>query len=318
MTAGDAEPWALAGGGAVAPHAPSICLGVATCGRPEILRNVLDSVKFQRTAPAEVVVCYTQPSDIAGIAPAPCGPAIACRFIACAPGLPRQRNAILAACAGYDVVLFIDDDFIMAPGYIEAVASAFAAAPDMVASTGTLIHDDVKGPGLSVGAGLAFVELDSRQDAVRPEPAWRRAPHAYGCNMALRLSTIAAHGLRFDERLPLYGWSEDIDFTHRIGRFGIIAKLTFARGVHLGVKQGRSPGRRLGYSQVANPIYLLRKGSYSAGRAMRSVARNVAANCARAAWPEPYIDRRGRLAGNILAIGDMLRGKMQPERILDF
>ena len=135
--------------------------------------------------------------------------------------------------------------------------------------------------------------------------------------MAFRLSTVRDHQLRFDERLPLYAWSEDIDFTHRIAKYGTIAKLAGARGVHLGVKQGRASGRRLGYSQVANPLYLLRKGSYSAGRAARSVARNIAANCARALWPEPYIDRRGRLLGNALALLDMCRGRMRPERILD-
>jgi hypothetical protein len=83
------------------------------------------------------------------------------------------------------------------------------------------------------------------------------------------------------------------------------------------VNQGRSPGRRLGYSQVANPVYLLRKGSYSAGRAGRSVGRNIAANVARAFWPEAYIDRRGRLAGNALAILDFCRGRLAPERILE-
>ena len=33
------------------------------------------------------------------------------------------------------------------------------------------------------------------------------------------------------------------------------------RGVHLGNKRGRVSGLRFGYSQIANPIYLLQKGT---------------------------------------------------------
>ena len=135
--------------------------------------------------------------------------------------------------------------------------------------------------------------------------------------MAIRLATARAHGLRFDERLPLYAWSEDMDFTHRIGRHGCIVKLHGARGVHLGVKSGRSSGRRLGYSQVANPLYLRAKGSYTWRRALGSVGRNVAANVARALWSEPWVDRRGRLVGNLLGFVDLARGRLDPERVLE-
>jgi hypothetical protein len=40
-------------------------------------------------------------------------------------------------------------------------------------------------------------------------------------------------------------------------------------------------------------------------------------NLVRSVWPEPYIDRRGRLRGNILALRDLVRGGMIPERILE-
>jgi hypothetical protein len=33
--------------------------------------------------------------------------------------------------------------------------------------------------------------------------------------------------------------------------------------------------------------------------------------------PEPYVDRRGRLRGNMLALGDLLRHRMAPERVLE-
>ena len=139
----------------------------------------------------------------------------------------------------------------------------------------------------------------------------------YGCNMAIRLATARDHRLRFDERLPLYAWSEDMDYSLRLRSHGRFVKLTGARGVHLGTKRGRSPGKSLGYSQVANPIYLYGKGSYTLSRACRSVGRNLVANLAKSPFPEPWVDRRGQLQGNGIAFMDWLRGRMAPERVLD-
>jgi GT2 family glycosyltransferase len=294
-----------------------IGVGISTAGRASILDQVVQDIVRQTRLPDRLLISHAADSDVGRLDVSKAQQMTEICVKKSAAGLPRQRNVILDAVSDLDVLLFIDDDFLMAPRYLEAVAAAFEDNSDVVATTGTLIHDDVKGPGLSVVTGLAKIDADcaNRDDLL--DRGWEAAPHGYGCNMAFRLATVRAHGLRFDERLPLYGWSEDIDFTHRIARHGVIAKLAGARGVHLGVKQGRSSGRRLGYSQVANPVYLLRKGSYSTARAGRSVARNIAANLARALWPEPYIDRRGRLLGNGLALLDMCRGRMQPERILE-
>ena len=259
-----------------------------------------------------MIVSYTKPDDIAGISENILKQDKV-KFVLTPAGLPRQRNAILDLVQDHDLILFLDDDFLVAPGYIDAVLHAMGPDPTIVAATGTLIADDVKGPGLTVTQGLALI---GQTDAT-PDYGYDAAPHAYGCNMAISIAAARAHSLRFDERLPLYAWSEDIDFTHRIGRFGRIVKLRGARGVHLGVKSARSPGRRLGYSQVANPLYLRQKGSYSWRRALGSVGRNLAANGVRSLWSEPYIDRRGRLLGNCLAFADLVRGCLRPERVLD-
>ena len=42
---------------------------------------------------------------------------------------------------------------------------------------------------------------------------------------------------------------------------GKVVKIDAAFGVHLGTKLGRNSGLRLGYSQIANPLYLARKGA---------------------------------------------------------
>ncbi|MFN7001562.1 MAG: glycosyltransferase family 2 protein, partial [Elioraea tepidiphila] len=257
-----------------------IAIGIATRGRPAILAGVLRDLRRQTRAPDRIIVCHVGPEDVAG-----CDGA---EFITAPAGLPRQRNAILDAAADCDVVLFLDDDFLCAPEYLAVTEAAFDARPDMVVATGTVIADGAKGPGYSLEEGAALLAADTP-----PADPMAMAPHfnGYGCNMAFRMATVRAHGIRVDERLPLYAWYEDIDFTRALGRHGTILRLAGARGVHLGVKQARTPGLRLGYSQVANPVYLARKGTFPWSHAIPSAARHTLINAVRSLAPEPHVDR---------------------------
>jgi hypothetical protein len=143
--------------------------------------------------------------------------------------------------------------------------------------------------------------------------SWIEPYSPYGCNMAFRLASIG--DLRFDERLVLYGWLEDRDFAAGLARRGgRLVKSADAIGVHMGVKGGRMAGERFGYSQIVNPLYMLRKGTMTLGQVADHLFRNMSANLGRSLRPEPFIDRRGRLWGNLLGIADVLRGRMQPER----
>lgn len=287
-----------------------IALGIATRGRAEVLREVLAELGLQTRRPDRLIVCHVTPEDVADL-PARFPEK---EFITSPAGLPRQRNAILDAIPDCDAVLFLDDDFLPEPEYLAVTEAVLAARPDCVVTTGTVLFDGAKGPGLTVEEGRTVLD-DTRYTG---EPLATR-PHfnGYGCNMALRLAPLRAHGLRFDENLPLYGWYEDLDLTRRLGAHGAILRLAAARGVHLGVKSGRVPGLRLGYSQVANALYLARKGSYPWNRALRSAARHLAMNAARSLVPEPWVDRAGRLRGNLVALADLIRGRMHPMRVLD-
>ncbi|MCO6417853.1 glycosyltransferase family 2 protein [Siccirubricoccus sp. KC 17139] len=282
-----------------------VAIGIATRGRPAILAEVLRELRQQTRQPDRIIVCHVAPEDIGERQPG-------VEYLTAPAGLPRQRNAIMAECGDCDAVLFLDDDFLAAPAYLAATEAGFEAWPDVVVTTGTVLADGARGPGLSVAEGRAVLARDAYAGA------WLEAqPHfnGYGCNMAVRLSVVREHGIRVDEALPAYAWYEDIDFTRALGRHGRIIRLAAARGVHLGVKVGRTPGLRLGYSQVANSIYLARKGTYPWDHALRSVARHCALNLARSPWPEPWADRWGRFKGNMLAFLDLARGRMSPGRI---
>ena len=286
-----------------------IAVGIATRGRPAILGEVLQELDRQTRAPDRIVVCHVTPEDVADL-PARF-PGV--EFLTSPAGLPRQRNRILDALGDCDAVLFLDDDFIAAPRWLEALEGVLSAHPECAVATGTVVADGAKGPGITPDAAREILAADTPPDDLL---ALHEHFNGYGCNMALRLAPVRAHGLRFDEKLPLYGWYEDLDFTRRLLPFGRIYRLRGARGVHLGTKAGRVPGIKLGYSQVVNPIYLARKGSYPWSHALRSVARHCAMNLARSPLPEPEVDRWGRFRGNLRGLVDLATGRADPERIL--
>lgn len=282
-----------------------IAVGIVTSGRPSIVPEVIAELTRQVRPPDRLLVCYASPDDIAAVAPG------SAELVPSSPGIAAQRNRVVELVDDCDIIVFFDDDFLPAPRWLRQAETLFAAQGDVVVMTGAVIADGIKGPGITPETARALLLRD------RGGAGIATVGNGYGCNMALRLAPMRQHRLLFDERLPLYGWYEDVDLTRRLGAFGRIVRDNTARGVHLGVKIGRVTGTRTGYSQIANPIYLAGKGSCPPFFALCSIARNVAANLGRSIRPEPWVDRRGRLVGNCLALADLVRGRLSPERILE-
>jgi len=293
-----------------------IAVGIPTGGRPDILSCAIACVTRQTRAPDRLAVCSFRASELASLAQ----PMVDAISPTSSGGLTHQRNTILDRCKGFDVVVFFDDDFLPHARYLEEIERAFAANPDVVMITGRVVADGIIGPGLSLDSARRILDrpdIGRAGTGAEPTPETLVDVHnGYGCNMAVRMSAIEAGALRFDESLPLYGWLEDVDFSRRLAHHGRIAMCPRAIGVHLGVKSARLSGVPLGYSQVANPLYLARKGTMATHRALRQILRNVAMNVARSLRPEPYIDRRGRLRGNLLGAADLLMNRLAPTRVL--
>jgi glycosyltransferase involved in cell wall biosynthesis len=283
---------------------------VPTVGRKDTVTRTLRHLERQTRPPNEVIVSAPDRSHVEPFA----ATRYPVSYVFGKKGLCAQRNHALDRALGrFDIVTFFDDDFLPAATYLERLLDAFAANPDWAVIHGNVVVDGVRGPGLSFEAGLSALEIAEAQPAAGP-PVVADHAGAYGCNMSMRAEQIGA--LRFDERLVLYGWQEDIDFTNQLGRYGRIVSLSSLIGVHLGVKGGRLSGMRQGYSQIVNPVYLLRKGTMPTRFALDLMARNVTANIAKSLWPEPYVDRRGRLKGNLLAAYHLMRGRIEPEHVL--
>lgn len=296
---------------------------VATKGRPFETGRLLDYIARQTQPPARIYICGAGPADIDGLENHPLAQAgLVETFISPRAGLTIQRNVavdrlLATSDIGDGFAVFFDDDFVPASDWLEQCAAYFSSRPDIAAVTGRVLADGVR------SSGYGYDDADAYLSSARPpEPHWasgdtlRDLSSVYGCNMAARISVLAQ--CRFDERLSLYGWQEDRDFTAQAKRFGRTVYAPLCRGVHLGVKGSRISGVKFGYSQVANPLYLLKKGSMSVPETARFVSRALAANVLRTARRQTTLfDYPGRLRGNVMAFADLLRGRCRPERILE-
>lgn len=284
----------------------SLFVVVATVGRAALTRETIDLLLNQTRRPDGVVVVSVTPADVIGVADSAIRPEV----VFAEKGLCRQRNRALDLLKGRaDIITFFDDDFVPAPDYLEAVGKLFDERPDVAGITGKLIADGINNAGYTVAQAQELIAARAGE----MDPAVKKRQALYGCNMSVRMAM--AKGLRFDEALPLYGWQEDIDYTYQLGKRGPLISSGRVTGVHLGSKGGRTSGKKLGYSQVANIVYLHRKKTMQPGLGRKLLLSNLASNLARSIWSEPHIDRRGRLLGNVMALIDVARGRVDPRRI---
>lgn len=289
-----------------------LVVGIPSTGRKEVLAATLRHLVRQNRQPDEVVVCVWSPNDI----DQSCLADLTCpsRVLMSPRGSCRQRNCILDAVSQADVVIFLDDDFLMTASYLEQVEQLFAENPDVVIATGTVLADGIIGPGIPIEEGISRIMAAELRADCDPDPL-RTVYCGYGCNMAVRMSAVWSGNLRFDEDLPLYGWLEDVDFSRMAARHGRVVKSPRLTGVHLGTKVGRTSGTRFGYSQIANPVHLVRKGTMTVRHAGLQMARNMVANTVKVWRPEPWVDRKGRVRGNLRALADFFSGRLAPRNV---
>ncbi len=285
------------------PPQAKVAVVVASVGRSGEIGQLLCHLQRQSLPPSAIVLSVSRPSDLPPIVPPGVDVVIGTK------GLTTQRNRgldkVLADC---DVVVFFDDDFIPEDDGLARVAQLFRDNPDIVGATGLVLRDGIKHGGIAYDEALAALHEHGRVSA--SPVANKTTDELYGCNMAFRATAVGT--LRFDEKLPLYGWQEDVDFTGQLLPRGRVVKTTAFAGVHRGVTKGRTPGLALGYSQMVNPIYLMRKGTMRPRKAARLMVQNLIANHAGLVRPEPFVDRAGRSKGNWIGLLAILRGRCDP------
>jgi GT2 family glycosyltransferase len=291
-----------------------IAVVIATTGRPLTVAETLRRLSRQTRAPDHILVVGAAESDLPSDADREAHfPHVT--FALSGRGLTKQRNRALDLLGkDYDAVIFFDDDYVPVRTFVAGAEQLLSKYVSVAAASGHLLADGAR------TAGISFAEADRIVADYESQPARETyvvdlPGGAYGCNMIIRIGAVRE--ARFDENLPLHSWLEDLDFTAQLARVGRVVDTNLCAGVHLGVKNGRSPGLQVGYSHFANPIYLARKGSMSWRRAVTMAGKGFISNSLRSFAPEPFVDRRGRLMGNLRALGDLATGRLHPMRILE-
>ncbi len=128
------------------------------------------------------------------------------------PGIAAVRNRSIAESADADAVLFIDDDEVPEPGWLEAIARMYTTTScDAVA--GRVVTSFPPDAEPWVRASGAFIRPVRRDGQLMREAATN--------NLLLDLTRVRELGLSFDERFGLTGGSDSMftrQFTQRGGK----------------------------------------------------------------------------------------------------
>ncbi len=303
---------------------PQTTIVIPTSGRADLLYETVVSLQAQ-THPPQLILISAADAD--SVLKETCALPRVEVFIAPRRGSSAQRNAALERVST-PYTLFLDDDVELAPNYLASMEALFGERDGLLLAGAEMAAD-----GAHTDTGYSRAAAKQVLSKYAPTGRIESVPSVIGCNLFAR--TAIAREVGFDERLPLYGYLEDVDFSTRAGRLGPDGRGAGGRGptsfgpiqqngrtglVHLGASSGRVSGVRLGYSQIVNPLYLWRKSGYpNLGRVvvhfwLRLVLSNLVRSVLRTSHSRA--DRPGRLKGNLLAFGDLLRGRITPERIV--
>lgn len=264
--------------------------------------------------PAEIVVVGACAED----RPSPCESQIPVRYVQSpVRSSSTQRNVGIQELSGaIEVVSILDDDCEVHDCYFEEVGRVFAEDPEVVAFSGSVRRN----------GGVTREEAREILDAVEiPEGMAGFAyladkwPGLYGCTMNFRRRVVERE--LFDEELIRYALGEDTEIGFRMARHGKVGGSGRCPVVHLAHKAGRSSEVTVGYSQVANYYYFVRKGiGYPAGKFVKENLIGIPlANLKGIFWKGKgrvhEVDRKGRLKGNLIALLDLVRGRLHPKGI---
>jgi glycosyltransferase involved in cell wall biosynthesis len=226
---------------------PLITVVIPTYGREEALRDSIVDVLNQDYANYEVLVVDQSPTHKPEIQAYLEEVAAAGKikwFRLNWASLPGARNYAIRRSSG-DVILFIDDDVKLKPGFLAAHAKNYIQNPEVGAVAGRVFDRMKLGdsggkleieylPPEAMDPGIAWYHIDLVH-TIKPQQVLT----ARGCNMSFRREIFTKYGLRFDERFRGSAVREESDFCLRFRKTGY--KIWYdpeADLIHLGEETG--------------------------------------------------------------------------------
>ncbi len=185
---------------------------IATHARPASLARLLESLKPQIDPTRHQILIAD--NGTAEPAPIPDGVGPVVHVHDPQPGKCRVQNRAIAEARG-EIIVCLDDDLTVSPGYVAAVERFFADHPEFAAMKGRVLpaaNAAAAAGALACYLDLPIVDHGERVIEVRG---------VLGANMAFRESALAKVGL-FDERLGpgAAGHEEETEMSARLRRAG--------------------------------------------------------------------------------------------------
>jgi glycosyltransferase involved in cell wall biosynthesis len=260
------------------PESPlTVSVAIPTMNRPKDLERCVRSIAVQTRLPDEVVVADDGDLDTAPIRAILDGlPTRFVYFKKDKKGLARSRNALLARTSG-DIVIFLDDDTELDPGYIQGYLFHFENDPagrigGMSGMPTRFLHGVELPPIppvrftdrlerfflLASGRGGRVLLSGSRSPMTSPED---RTPVEFlqGGNMALRRKICDEY--QFDELLDRFGGyslGEDVIFSYPIGKKYELYSTNRARLKHFATPGNRPNKRNMNRMKIVHQYRFIR------------------------------------------------------------
>jgi glycosyltransferase involved in cell wall biosynthesis len=271
---------------------------IPTYNRAQRLAELLRCLAAQTAGTlARVVVCDDgSPDDTAAVAQrfARALPLVYCRQDDLGFRAGQARNLGIERAVG-DVVIFLDDDLLVAPDFVASHLAAHVDAPGARAAIGYRHRTFHPQHDVPTYAAITASEPDDRAEVLGPDGA-AVTDHVtpwffvYSCNFSVRRTAALP---RFDE--AFVGWGmEDLEYGYRLHRDGYaVVAAPRARALHVEDPRPRDPfrceTRQLppAYdSYVRNSVYFMDKYPHDEvlARMIRQDMRWYVRDEARGAW----------------------------------
>jgi glycosyltransferase involved in cell wall biosynthesis len=221
-------------------NVPKISVIIPTKNRADDLRRTLEGLIMQTRRPDEIVV--VDQSSVPSLEPATIPIKVTYIYAPHISGAAVARNVAMDRATG-DIWVFLDDDVILEPQYLEEIVLAYS--PEVAGVSGIITNYAV--PPISrclfenVFVRGAF--HDDRQpvywhaDALRFQGPQR--VKQFGCGVMSFRATVV-RDLRFDPQLTGCSLAEDIDFCARLPRGEVLLIAPKARLFHKRSPAGRA------------------------------------------------------------------------------
>ncbi len=246
-----------------------IAVVIPTIGRKDELSRMLASLAMQSRLPDEVIVVDEDESSRTFAAEFP---QLNLRVIVLPGSAAAKRNAgMKAARPEVTLVGFMDDDIVLEPTTIEAMAAFWEqAAPGLGGASCNYVNAPRGfGQGLKQLAPWSALGLYERRPGGVARSGFQTRVADFRETTYVRwLPSGAAFYARevldqvcFDEWFETYSYLEDLDFSYRIGKKYKLAVVANSRFYHYPSKIGRPSAFLFGKKEVLNRLYFVSKHS---------------------------------------------------------